>query len=372
MKNISAFCCAGGIPNDLSDTCVVADEVQILGDKYRGVNVETLLTLIHQANPGQFVGLSAVFTEQDGQALANWLGVQLIRAPHREKHLLYECRTATSQLTFHTNHASGETHQTPIANGMSTDLQLLIQECISVGVGKPIVVFCMRKQDVYDGCRSYCQSKGCSLTNAEPLAGLSIDTPEAALLSATMPNRVAIHCADLIEDDRIRVEEAIKNGEIDLVFATSTLAAGVNFPLGTVIFSSWRRWNPDRRRHEPISAGEFHNMAGRCGRMGFAHESGHVIFLATDGYQDQTVVREFLNPDHLDPLDSYISPEYFPSLVLQLAASGVVASESDALAFLKATFGASRELERNIAGLDHWNEPFETVLDELRNWRFLR
>jgi helicase len=364
--------CAGGIPSALGDTCIVADEIQILGDKSRGVNVETLLTLIRQAEPGQFVGLSAVLTAQDGQALADWLEVQLLRVPHREKHLLYECRTTTRRLTFNTETANSEIHEEPCAPGMATELQPLICECLDSNGGKPVVVFCMRKQDVYDGCQAYCQSKGYDLTNASLLAGLSADTPEADLLSATIPRRVAIHCADLIENDRLRVEEAIKNGEIDLVFATSTLAAGVNFPLGTVIFYSWRRWNFERRLNEPISTSEFHNMAGRCGRLGAEHESGHVIFLASDRYQDQAVVRDFLNSDHLDSLESQISPDHFTPLVLQLAASHVASTEQEALAFLKATFGASRELQVNAAGLDHWDEPFQEAVANLRCWSFLR
>ena len=364
--------CAGGIPSDLGDTCVVADEVQILGDKFRGVNVETLLTLVRRARPGQFIGLSAVLAEQDGRDLTDWLDVELVRRPRREKHLLYECRTPTKQLTFRTEFADKGIVEESIDPSIARELQPLIQECLSAEDGQPVVVFCMRKQDVYDGCRKYCQSKGYDLTDAPLLAGLSADTSEAELLSATLPHRVAIHCADLIEEDRLRVEEAIKNGEVDLVFATSTLAAGVNFPLGTVIFFSWRRWNPDRRRHEPISSGEFHNMAGRCGRMGTDHESGRVVLMANDGYQDQSVVRDFLNLDHMDTLQSQVSSDHFTSLALQLAASNVVDTEDDALSFLKATFGASKELEINAAGLDHWDEPFREAVADLRGWSFLR
>ena len=364
--------CGSGIPGDLGDTCIIADEVQILGDKFRGVNVETLLTLIRQAKPGQCIGLSAVLTEQDGQALANWLEIQLVRVPHREKQLLYECRTPSRRLAFHTGTPEEGIREEPRKPGVATELQALIRECVDADGGKPIVVFCMRKQDVYDGCRAYCQSKGIDIRGAPLLAGLSPDTPEAELLSATMPHRVAIHCADLMEEDRLRIEEAIKNREVDLVFATSTLAAGVNFPLGTVIFYSWKRWNFDRRRREPILAGEFHNMSGRCGRMGAEHESGGVIVLADDGYGDQAVVRDFLNPDHLDTLESQVSPTHFTPLVLQLAASNVVSTEDGALAFLKATFGASRELQVNVAGLAHWDAPLREAVTHLRGWNFLR
>ena len=364
--------CGNGIPTDLSDTCIVADEIQILGDKFRGVNIEVLLALVHQAHPGQLVGLSAVLNESDGDVLAKWLDIQLVRIARREKHLRYECRTSSRRLSFYTDSNENGIGDDTIQPKMATEIQPLIRECMNTENRKPIVVFCMRKQDVYDGCRTYCESTGITLTGMPLFEGLSADTPEAELLSSTMPHRVAIHCADLIEEDRITVENALKNREVDLVFATSTLAAGVNFPIGTVIFFSWRRWNSERRRREPISAGEFHNMAGRCGRMGTDHTSGHVLFLASDHHYDQASVQEFLNPDHFDALSSRISPEHFTRLILQLAASNVVTTEEEALTLLKNTYGAYREKRRNVAGLEHWDSPFQEAVNDLRNWRFLR
>ena len=363
--------CASGIPTDLMNVCVIADEIQILGDEHRGVNIEILLTLVKKANAGQFIGLSAVISENNGRDLANWLRVSHVRVPHREKHLLYECRTSKWRLSFNTE-MNSDISQNPINVEENSKIHEIITELVNGNYGKPIVVFCMRKQDVYDGCRKYCESSEIPLSDVEMLDILSDDTQEAELLSAIIPRRIAIHCADLVEEDRIVVEQAIKDGKIDLVFATSTLAAGVNFPIGTVLFYSWKRWNFDRRSREPISTGEFHNMAGRCGRMGTDHEHGHVIFLAEDDYRDQEAAKEFLNPDQLDDLESRINPEHFVPLVLQLAASNVVDNERDALDFLRSTFGASRELNANTAGLDHWNELFVKALSELREWGFLR
>ena len=364
--------CSTGIPSDLGNTCIVADEVQILGDKSRGVNIEALLTMVRRAAPGQLIGLSAVLRNEDGQTLAGWLNVPLVRVPHREKHLVYECRTPSRQLLFHTDTPQRGVSENSLQPGRAANIQELIRECMNSGRGKPIVVFCMRKQDVYTGCREYCKSQGLILDGAPLFSGLSADTPEAELLSATMPHRVAIHCADLVEEDRLRVEQAIQNHEVDLVFATSTLAAGVNFPIGTVVFYKWERWNFERRHYEPIPAGEFHNMAGRCGRMGTEHESGRVIFLASDGFRDRAAVTNFLTPDHFDFLRSQIDPAYFISLILQLTASNVIDSEDDGLDFLKTTFGAYRELQRNVAGLDHWDKPFRESVGHLREWSFLR
>lgn len=82
---------ASGVPRDMSNTVVVCDEIQLIGDKNRGQNVEILLTLLRNAGWRQFVGLSAVLPSRDAHDLADWLGVQLIMKATREKHLSYEC-----------------------------------------------------------------------------------------------------------------------------------------------------------------------------------------------------------------------------------------------------------------------------------------
>lgn len=88
-----ALLSASGIPTDMSSTVIVCDEVQLIGDKSRGQNVEVLLTLVRNAGWKQFVGLSAVLKHQDARDLAAWLGIGLVVNQTREKHLRYECWT---------------------------------------------------------------------------------------------------------------------------------------------------------------------------------------------------------------------------------------------------------------------------------------
>jgi helicase len=94
-----AMLSASGVPRDMSNTVVVCDEIQLIGDKNRGQNVEILLTLLRNAGWRQFVGLSAVLPSRDAHDLADWLGVQLIMKATREKHLSY--RTAFSVTLCH-------------------------------------------------------------------------------------------------------------------------------------------------------------------------------------------------------------------------------------------------------------------------------
>ena len=56
------------------------------------------------------------------------------------------------------------------------------------------------------------------------------------------------------------------NGLLDAVFATSTVAAGVNFPARSIIFLNSDRYNG--YRFVPLTATELHQMTGRAGRRG--------------------------------------------------------------------------------------------------------
>ena len=58
-------------------------------------------------------------------------------------------------------------------------------------------------------------------------------------------------------------------GLLDAVFATSTVAAGVNFPARTVVFLNSDKFNG--REFLPLSPTEFHQMTGRAGRRGMDH-----------------------------------------------------------------------------------------------------
>jgi len=76
-------------PRFLSSHCViVCDEIQILGDEYRGRDIEVLLTLLRKSRWGQLIGLSAVIDTRDARDLKDWFGVTLVRLERREKHLL--------------------------------------------------------------------------------------------------------------------------------------------------------------------------------------------------------------------------------------------------------------------------------------------
>jgi len=74
------------------------------------------------------------------------------------------------------------------------------------------------------------------------------------------------HHAGQLPTWKLILERLMTEGLLDAVFATSTVAAGVNFPARTVVFLNSDRFNGTR--FLPLDATEFHQMTGRAGRRG--------------------------------------------------------------------------------------------------------
>lgn len=348
----------GGPLRDLTDTCFVCDEVQLIGDATRGRNVELLLTLLRRSGWRQFVGLSAVLSEGDAQSLAKWLSLKLVRNPVREKTLRIQCRAPGVRHSI----ATGRDFVGELISERqeySRSLNHIITELLRIRENGPVIVFCMKVDATYEHCDAWMQGK---TPHAAP--GPSAPFDISGDLLRALQHRSAFHNAELSEDERLYVEENIASGAVDVVFATSTLAAGVNFPFGSAVFSDWRRWNFERGRHEPISSVEFQNMAGRVGRMGQAAEEG-IVILTADGGHSASQATALMDFRQQDELGTGITPEDFGSLILQLFAGRLAASRNEAFGLICSTLSAAREDERNRSGLAHWEVSLNNQIDRL-------
>ncbi len=77
---------------------------------------------------------------------------------------------------------------------------------------------------------------------------------------------VGAHHSGQLPAWKIVIETLMTEGLLDAVFATSTVAAGVNFPARSVVILNSDRFNGTD--FQPLSPTEFHQMTGRCGRRG--------------------------------------------------------------------------------------------------------
>lgn len=122
---------------------------------------------------------------------------------------------------------------------------------------------------------------------------------------------IASHHAGLLPGWKALVEKLFQKGLIKVVFATETLAAGINMPARTTIISSISKRTDNG--HRTLSANEFLQMSGRAGRRGM-DEIGYVVVIGTP-FQTPDEVAQLVLSDS-NPLESKFSPSY--SMVLNL------------------------------------------------------
>jgi superfamily II RNA helicase len=110
------------------------------------------------------------------------------------------------------------------------------------------------------------------------------------------------------------IEALMTRGLLDAVFATSTVAAGVNFPARTVVIMNSDRFNG--KEFVPLDSTQFHQMTGRAGRRG-ADQIGFAVTLPGKFMDLPLIVRLNHSPPSL--IDSQIKINF--SMVLNLLLS---------------------------------------------------
>lgn len=124
-------------------------------------------------------------------------------------------------------------------------------------------------------------------------------------------NGFAAHHAGLLPGMKHLVESLFQQGLIKTVFATETLAAGINMPArSTVITKISKRTNDG---HRLLTASEFLQMSGRAGRRGM-DDVGYVVIAASQYEGAQEAATLASSPP--DPLNSQFTPTY--GMVLNL------------------------------------------------------
>ncbi|GLJ60392.1 MULTISPECIES: DEAD/DEAH box helicase [Microbacterium] len=116
---------------------------------------------------------------------------------------------------------------------------------------------------------------------------------------------VAAHHAGLLPAFKEVVEELFQRKLVKAVFATETLALGINMPARTVVLEKLEKFNGEAR--VPITSGEYTQLTGRAGRRGIDVE-GHAVVQWTDGLDPQAVAS--LASRRTYPLNSSFRPTY--------------------------------------------------------------
>ncbi|MFN8632728.1 MAG: DEAD/DEAH box helicase [Chloroflexota bacterium] len=134
---------------------------------------------------------------------------------------------------------------------------------------------------------------------------------QISLLFRLLPRGIAVHHAGLLPVVKMLVEELFQSGRLRAVFATDTLALGINMPARTVAVGEMSKW--DGRQHRLLTPNEYRQMTGRAGRRGIDERGVSVILYSPWVSFERTL--DIVTGDLL-PLDSAFKPSYSTAMNL--------------------------------------------------------
>jgi ATP-dependent RNA helicase HelY len=151
---------------------------------------------------------------------------------------------------------------------------------------------------------------------------------------------LAAHHAGLVPAFKETVEECFVRGLVKAVFATETLALGINMPARSVVLERLVKWNGEA--HVDVTPGEYTQLTGRAGRRGIDVE-GHAVVIWAPGMDPSAVAG--LASTRTFPLRSSFRPSY--NMAVNLVSSFGRARARELLASSFAQFQA----DRSVVGL---------------------
>jgi ATP-dependent RNA helicase HelY len=165
---------------------------------------------------------------------------------------------------------------------------------------------------------------------------------------------LAAHHAGLLPVFRHTVEELFTAGLVKAVFATETLALGINMPARTVVLERLVKFNGEQ--HAPLTPGEYTQLTGRAGRRGIDVE-GHAVVLWHPDVEPADVAG--LASTRTFPLRSSFAPSY--NMTINLAHQ---MGPEQAHQLLERSF-AQYQADRSVVGLVRGVSRGEKMMDEL-------
>jgi ATP-dependent RNA helicase HelY len=170
-----------------------------------------------------------------------------------------------------------------------------------------------------------------------------------------LTNGVAAHHAGMIPPFKEAVEELFVRGLVKVVFATETLALGINMPARTVVIESLMKFTGEK--HELMTPGEYTQLSGRAGRRGI-DEVGHSVVLLQRFTPFDTITR--LASTRTYPLVSSFQPSY--NMAVNLVRNY---DRAEAEHLVNSSFGQF-QADRDVVQLERTKEKTEAYLASYR------
>jgi helicase len=290
---------------------IVVDEMHIIDDDTRGPTLEVFIAKIKQILPDvQIIGLSA--TIPNAQELANWLNANLVLSnwrPVKLKEGIY----FDKKIIFDDGTEKEISPDLPlplniIKDTLSEGGQVIVflptrARTVSQAVKASKMTFSFLTEDDKTSIRRYLAPRKSRLPIKKSQVTRKKVDPRLNICSSALTKTIlgeklcevvqkgaAFHHAGLNSQQRSIVEYAFKKKIIKVIFATPTLAAGVNLPARIVIISH-QRWTGTMYRDIKVS--EVKQMGGRAGRPRL-DAYGESILIATSEEEYYRLFRKYL------------------------------------------------------------------------------
>jgi ATP-dependent RNA helicase HelY len=302
---------------DLSDLAVVVlDEVHFLQDAYRGPVWEEVI--IHLPTHVQLICLSA--TVSNASELADWIetvrgstiAVVEQQRPVQLDNLYFVADRTNDRLSLvptivdgrpnpeavrldasGVRHRQGRRHDRGLRGSgvrkLATPGRLEAIDVLAERDLLPAIFFIFSRAQC-EAAASECVAAGLRLTDdaararirqialarLDGLGDADLEVLGYGELMVQLESGVAPHHAGMVPPFKEVVEACFTEGLLQVVFATETLAVGVNMPARSVVIEKLTKFTGDQ--HEALSAGQYTQLTGRAGRRGI-DELGSAIVL---------------------------------------------------------------------------------------------
>jgi ATP-dependent RNA helicase HelY len=400
---------------------VVMDEVHYLADRFRGAVWEEVI--IHLPDDVLVVSLSA--TVSNAEEFGDWLDTvrgdtEVVVSEHRPVPLwqhvmvgqrMYDLFAEETPITAADGHVvPGPARVNPELVRLSRDESRMVRAQRGRGrrpprglpgrgtpsradvVGQldragllPAITFIFSRAGC-DAAVQQCLSWGVRLTSPEErdeirrvVDARCADIPDEDLAvlgywewSEALERGLAAHHAGLLPTFKEVVEELFSRGLVKAVFATETLALGVNMPARSVVLEKLVKWNGET--HADVTPGEYTQLTGRAGRRGIDVE-GHAVVLWHAGLDPEAVAG--LASTRTYPLRSSFRPTYNMAVNLVDQVGRVRAREILETSFAqfqadRAVVGLARQARRQEEALAGYAEAMRCHLGDFPEYAALR
>jgi len=339
---------------------VVVDEVHFISDERRGYLTELLLAKVLYAlsDRVQIVAMSATLPNAD--VIAKWLRATKFECDFRPVHLTEYVKVGADLYDSSFN----KVRKIAPLPGVNTDrdpdlLMPLVQEVRDMKGST--LIFCPSKKRTEDCAKllAECLPKIEGLDNSsvlrdlEAVGGGGSNSVQFKAVSAG----VAYYHSGLTVEERKVIEQAMRDGKVTVLTATSGLAAGVNLPARRVIFRSAMLGGAY------LLPADYRQMCGRAGRAG--HDAlGESVLI---GNVKEMAQLKHIIDSPLTAVESCLTEEKrgLTKALLEVIAAGVVKDVRNINRFLSYTFLA------NQVHKDQWSNATKSGLKYLIDEHFI-